>query len=174
MKKIILLSVFILSTIFSSCENDDICDENTPTTPRLVISFFDVNDPSTAKSVTNLKIIGDGMTEGVNYKGSTLVNGNTVAIPLKTEADQVKFRFILNHDNRDKAIINEDLIQFDYARTTLYVSRACGFKTNYVLNQAKPFTHTDKETADGKWMQSISVKNRTINNENETHLQIYF
>ncbi len=173
MKKILLLFL-VIGLSFSSCEKDDICDENTATTPRLVISFYDINDPSTLKSVTNLKIIADGMTEGISYNGSTLINGNTVGIPLKTEADVVNFRFILNFNDANTAIINEDILQFDYSRSTLFVSRACGFKTNYVLNQANPFTHTDAAVADGKWMRSISVKNRTITNENETHLEIYF
>lgn len=173
MNKTIILAVLMLSSIFSGCESDDICDANTATTPRLVISFYDINDPTTLKSVTNLKIITEGMTEGITYSSSTLINGSTVAIPLKTEANQVKYRFILNYDDTSTSIINEDVIQFDYTRSVLFVSRACGYKTNYVLNQANPFTHTDATLADGLWMLSLSVKNRTIDNENETHLEIY-
>ncbi|WPR70943.1 DUF6452 family protein [Flavobacterium sp. NG2] len=174
MKKIFLITVLVFSLAFSGCEKDDICDENTSTTPRLIISFYDFNDPSTLKSVTDLKIIAEGMEEGITYSGSTLINGSTVAIPLKIDADVVKFKFILNYDNATTALINEDEIQFDYSRSTIFVSRACGFKTNYELNQANPFTHTDATVADGKWIESISVKNRTITNENETHLEIYF
>lgn len=174
MNKIIILAVLMLSSIFSGCESDDICDANTATTPRLVISFYDINDPTTLKSVTNLKIIAEGMTEGITYSSSTLINGSKVAIPLKTEADQVRYRFILNYDNSNTAIINEDIIQFDYTRTTLFVSRACGYKTNYILNTDKPITQSDATPADGLWMINKSVKNRTIDNENETHLEVYF
>jgi hypothetical protein len=42
MKNKIALSVLFLFTVcFSSCEKDDICDANTPTTPQLVIEFYD-------------------------------------------------------------------------------------------------------------------------------------
>ncbi len=86
MKKTFLF-LLVLACSFSSCEKDDICDASTITTPRLVISFYDFNNPSELKSVTDLTIIGEGMTEGVTYSSSTLVNGSTVSIPLKTDAD---------------------------------------------------------------------------------------
>ena len=48
MKKIIS---FLLLFAFglSGCEKDDICDANTPTTPRLIISFYDYNNPTVKK-----------------------------------------------------------------------------------------------------------------------------
>ncbi|WP_366187321.1 DUF6452 family protein [Flavobacterium ovatum] len=171
--KYILILLLILTVSFSSCEKDDICDADTSTTPRLIINFYDINDPSTAKSVTDLKVIAEGMSEGITYNSSTLVNGSKVAIPLKIDADLVKFKFILNYDNANTAIINEDDIQFNYTRTTIFVSRACGYKTNYELNQLSPFIHSDGAAADEKWILEIVVKNRSITNENETHLEIY-
>ena len=173
MKKIILLVLAIAFT-FSSCEKDDICDANTITTPRLVISFYDINNSSVLKNVTNLSIFGEGMTEGVTYKGSTLINGSTVSIPLKTDADVTSFRFILNYGNTNTALVNEDNLQFNYTRSNIFVSRACGFKTEYTLDPITPFVHTDATVADEKWIQYIAVKNSTIDNENETHLEIYF
>jgi hypothetical protein len=103
-----------------------------------------------------------------------LINGSTVSIPLKTNADAVTFRFILNSRSTNPAIINEDILKFNYAREELFVSRACGFKTNYTLDPQTPFVHTDGAAADQKWIQFIAVKNSIIANENETHLEIYF
>jgi len=173
MKKTFLLILAIAFT-FSGCEKDDICDANTVTTPRLVISFYDVTNSSVAKNVTNLKIIGEGMTEGVSFKGSTLINGNTVSIPLKTDVDTTTFSFILNFGNSNPALVNEDILKFNYARENIFVSRACGFKTNYTLDPIAPYTHSDAAVPDLKWIQYISVKNSIINNENETHLEIFF
>jgi hypothetical protein len=173
MKKIVLL-VFVLALSFSSCEKDDICDANTITTPRLVISFYDAINSTTLKNVTNLKIIGEGMTEGIIFKNSNLINGSTVSIPLKTDADATSFRFILNHGNTNTALVNEDILKFDYTRQNLFVSRACGFKTNFILNPQNPFTHTDAAVPDQKWIQHIAVKNSTLDNENETHIEIFF
>lgn len=173
MKKTFLLILAIAFT-FSSCEKDDICDPNTVTTSRLVLSFYDVNNSSVAKNVTNLKIIGEGMTDGVPFNGSTVINGNTVSIPLKTDADSTKFSFILNSGNSNPALVNEDILTFNYARENIFVSRACGFKTTYTLDPITTYTHTDAAVPDQKWIQYIAVKNSTINNENETHLEIYF
>ncbi len=159
---------------FSSCEKDDICDANTVTTPRLVISFYDVTNSSVLKNVTNLKITGEGMTDGVVFNGSSLINGSTVSIPLKTDADATTFSFILNYGSTNPALVNEDILRFNYVREELFVSRACGFKTNYTLDPQTPYVHTDAATADQKWIQYIAVKNSIIANENETHLEIYF
>jgi hypothetical protein len=173
MKKIILL-LFVIALSFSGCEKDDICDANTATTPRLVISFYDVTNSSVLKNVTNLKITGEGMTDGVVFNGSSLINGSTVSIPLKTDADATTFSFILNYGSTNPALVNEDILRFNYVREELFVSRACGFKTNYTLDPQTPYVHTDAATADQKWIQYIAVKNSIIANENETHLEIYF
>lgn len=174
MKKIILLLLFLFSLSFTGCEKDDICDANTVTTSRLVISFYDINNSSVLKNVTNLKIIGEGMTDGVPFNGSTVINGSTVSIPLKTDADVTSFSFILNFGNPNTALVNEDHLQFNYTRATVFVSRACGFKTEYTLDPLIPFVHTDAAVADEKWIQYMAVKNSTIDNENETHLEIFF
>lgn len=173
MKKTIIL-LLILCLSFSSCEKDDICDANTVTTPRLIISFYDITNSTVLKNVTNLKIIGEGMEEGITYNGSTLINSNEVAIPLQTNTDVTTFRFILNYGNANTALVNEDILQFDYARENIFVSRACGFKTLYTLDPLHPYMHTDAAVADQKWIQYIAVKKSAINNENETHLEIYF
>jgi hypothetical protein len=173
MKKIILL-LFVLAFSFSGCEKDDICDANTVTTARLVISFYDVTNSSVLKNVTNLKITGEGITDGVVFNGSSLINGSTVSIPLKTNADATTFSFILNSGSTNPALVNEDILKFNYAREELFVSRACGFKTEYTLDPLTPYVLTDAATGDQKWIQYIAVKNSTIANENETHLEIYF
>ncbi|MFA9187968.1 DUF6452 family protein [Flavobacterium sp. FBOR7N2.3] len=174
MKKTILL-LLILSFSFSGCEKDDICDANTITTPRLVITFYDFNNSSVEKNATNLTIIADGMEEAVSFNGSTLINGTTVSIPLKPTEDTTTFRFILNFGSTNAASLpNEDIIEFNYSRQNIFVSRACGFKTNYTLDPITPFVHSDAEAADSKWMRHVAVKNYIIANENETHLEIYF
>lgn len=173
MKKSILL-LFVIALSFSSCEKDDICDPKTVTTSRLVITFYDVTNSSVKKNVTDLKIIGEGMTDGVSFNGTTLINGSTVSIPLKTNSDATTFRFILNAENTNPALINEDILKFNYVRENLFVSRACGFKTEYTLDPQTPYVHTDAAVPDQKWIQFIAVKNSIIANENETHLEIFF
>lgn len=178
MKKIIsLLLVFTFG--LSSCEKDDICDPNTPTTPRLVISFYEINDPTKPKNVNNLMVIGEGKTEGIIFNKTAadttkyVTNASTVSIPLRTDALTTTYRFVYNSLSTNPAAINTDIIKFNYTHQNVYVSRACGFKTTFTLASPKPFDQTDP-TGDGFWMQQIFVKTLNVEFENETHIQVYF
>ena len=166
MKKItLLLLVFCFS--FSGCEKDDICDANTPTTPRMVIKFFDINNPTVEKSVTNLKVIGEGMIDGVIFNASAsgeskfLANTSKISIPLKTNAATTTFSFILNSGSTNAALVNTDVIQFNYTTSEVYVSRACGFKTLFEMNANPPFVHSDGPASDTKWMKEVQLQKTT-------------
>ena len=158
MKKTLTLLLIAMFS-FSGCEKDDICDANTSTTPRLVIQL----NQTELKNVTNLKVIGEGMTEGIVFNG----NGNTVSIPLKTTENSTTYRFIFDSSNEDK-------ITFNYTRENLFVSRACGFKTIFSLDPTNPYSPTDAAISNLLWIKAISVEKSNIVNENETHVKIYF
>jgi len=50
MKKYIITSLALLLAVsFWNCEKDDICAETTPTTPKLVIEFYDNANPTVLK-----------------------------------------------------------------------------------------------------------------------------
>jgi uncharacterized protein DUF6452 len=178
MKKIIS---FLLLFAFglSGCEKDDICDANTPTTPRLIISFYDINNPTVKKKVTRLKVTGEEAPEGIVFNESALddekylTSGDSIGIPLKTDADTVTYTFVLNYGNANASLVNTDQIKFNYTRQNVYVSRACGFKTIFTLDSQSPFLQTDP-TNDGLWMQGIDLITRNIEFEDETHLKVYF
>jgi hypothetical protein len=54
----------------------------------------------------------------------SLINGSTVSIPLKTNADATTFSFILNSGSTNPALVNEDILKFNYAREELlYLER---------------------------------------------------
>lgn len=171
MKKIFYLLI-ALSISFSGCEKDDICDANTSTTPRIVISFYDALNPSVLKNVTNLKVIGEGMPDGVVFSSGTTTSANTISIPLKTTQNTTSFKFILNFGNA--LFVNEDNIVFNYAHEDIFVSRACGYKTIFNLTPTNPYTLTDATVPDLLWIKSISVVKNNIENENETHIKIFF
>jgi len=179
MKKLIAF-LMIFGFASSSCEPDDICDPNTPTTPRMLIKFYDISNPSIRKDVTNLKVIGEGKTEGVVFypsgvdEAKYLTSTDSILLPLDTDADIVKYQFILNYDNKNPLLVNTDNLEFKYTRENFYVSRACGFKTNFTLDSNNPFTHTDTTPADEKWIKYISVAKNNITLENETIIKIFF
>jgi len=180
MKKILIALLLIAAFSFSSCEKDDICDANTPTTPRLVIEFYNITTPSVLKNVTNLKVIGDGKTEGIIFNASEtgekkyLTNGSKISIPLKTDANETKYSFILNSGNSNPTLIDIDEFTFNYTTNDVYVSRACGFKTLFAFDPINPYTQTAVPATKLKWMQAISVEKSNIDNEDETHIKVFF
>jgi hypothetical protein len=90
------------------------------------------------------------------FNGSSLINGSTVSIPLKTNADATTFSFILNSGSTNPALVNEDILKFNYAREEL-LYLACGFKTEYTLDPLTPYVLTDAAIGDQK-IQYIAVK----------------
>jgi len=187
MKKIAAIIILILSFCgFSSCEKDDICAEGTSTTPRLVIEFYNSRVRDTLKSVTNLKVIGEGMANGVVFNESVttdaqyLSNGNKIYLPLKLDAETVTYSFILNFGNTDSTLVFTDKLQFNYMHKNIYVSRACGYKMLFDLNNGNgtlpnPLVLNDNPaTNTGNWISDIEVVKYNLENEDETHLKIYF
>ena len=165
MKKIILLVLLAIS--FSSCEKDDICSDDT--TPKLVIEFFDITNPSNPKNVINLKVKEVGQAD--TY--FTFPSENTISIPLRITATATKYSFILN--SADTTNANEDFLEFNYTTQNVFLSRACGYKTIFELNNdTSGVIKTDAEMPDGLWMQNVVKITNSITTENETHLKIYF
>ena len=168
MNKISIL-VFLIAIIFGGCEKDDICAETTATTPRLIIDFYDITNPTLTKNVTNLGIISEGINTVILFNGVSRIE-----VPLDITKDISKYQFILNYDNSNPVFINTDFLQFDYSRNNVFVSRACGYKTIFTFNPTSPFTQTDSALLDGLWMKNITVLQSNIISENETHLRISF
>lgn len=184
MKKIFALLLLLAFTL-PGCEKDDICDADTPTTPRLVIEFYSYTDPDVLRAVTNLKVIADGQTNGIvfNEAGTDvtryLANVNKIAVPLDTSADTINYQFILNANSNDPSTIYTDTLQFNYTRQTVFISRACGFSVVFNLNSSNdspnPFVlNSDPAATQGTWIKNITVENYNLISENEIHLKIYF
>ncbi len=167
MKKIQLLFICLISITFSSCEKDDICDATTATTPKLIIEFYDILNPTVKKNVTNLAVKEINTTSSLAFTGTSKIK-----IPLRTSQDLTKYSFILN--STDVTIDNEDFLQLNYSRQTIFVSRACGFKTNFTLDSATPYIKTETSIPDGYWIQNVVINTSNISTENETHVKIYF
>lgn len=167
MKKLqIFITIMLIANSFWSCEKDDICEAGTPTTPRLIIEFFDNDNVGTKKIVSNLVISTDSEVEVLKFNGVSKIE-----IPLKTNADITAYNFSLTTAGTTPTLINEDKISINYGRSDLYISRACGFKTVYTLNETSGFV----ATADANnWIKSSIVLQTNVLNENETHVKIFF
>jgi hypothetical protein len=161
----ILFSVLAMAVLFSYCEKDDICDQ--PTTPRLIMEFYDIANPTVPKNVSQLEVTGVGLEDSL-----AVFNGeNRVELPLDVSLDTAAYSFVINSTNT--AADNEDVVTFNYTRNSIFVSRGCGYKTQFTLGPA-PFSQVDGAAADGLWMQNITVTQPNIFNENEVHVKVYF
>ncbi len=157
----IFIFILVLSFIFITCEKDDICTD--ATTPNLIIEFYKFGAITPTKQpVTRLKINVTNYSDLV-FDGVTKIN-----IPLKTNTTETQFNFTLNGSNTNVADDNLDVLKFTYSKADIFVSGACGYKTNF-------YTLTKNLTTDAdNWIKSIEIVNPTIENEKDTHVKIYF
>lgn len=159
MVRILFLSMVLFG--LWSCTKDDLCSEETPTTPLLTIEFLDITDRLTPKPANDLAIRVRDADSTVVYPS---VSDVTVAIPLDTEADQSQFYLI------DQASSEENLsvVQLDlfYQRQDIYVNRACAFKTIYT-NMAFESDQTPLS-----WIQDIELLTPTVEDAS-VHMYIY-
>ena len=162
--------MILLSVSFWNCEKDDLCAETTPTTPQVVIKFYDALNPDVLKSITNLQFYE--VDDLDNAIGDTLSENavSEIKIPLKTmqNSTTVRFKLILNGSDTDTANDITDFIRFNYTKEDIYVSRACGYKTTFELNATNGFEKTTN------WIQVGGIVNYSITDENEAHVKIYF
>lgn len=179
MKKILL--VFIITMLTFSCEKDDICDASTPTTPRLIIKFYDILNPATVKSVKDLKITSlvDGVEKAIIFDKTNIdiLNDTIVALPLKINENLTKYKFIFNTKAENPSLIAEDDLTINYTRKDEFVSRACGFKTLFEMNasnQNPVILNENPGITSGNWIKDIQIIQPKIYSENETHIKIFF
>jgi len=175
MKKI--FAIIFLITVVSNCERDDICPENTPTTPSLIIGLYDISLQESPKNVFKLRVQGVDNTSVL--EGYDVVTTDKIVLPLKTDAQSTQFKLHIDYeyddngtpsDTSDDIILgNEDIITITYATEQIYVSRACGYKTVF-RNVA-----VLRETDDDNWIQLIqSVNdNQSVEDETAEHFKIF-
>lgn len=173
MKKVFFLFLFIpLSFFLWNCEKDDLCGDGTPTTPQVVVSFYDQTNTDALKSVTNLLIkevvSGDTLVANAALESSDinrfLFNSSKISFPLRTNGTVTEYQLIFDHGNTN--II--DTIRFEHDNENIYISRACGYKTVFKITNGTTLVTTTN------WINSYTLVNHLIETENESHLKIYF
>jgi len=163
--------VLIFSIIFlTSCEKDDICPESTQTTPRLVITFYDVDNTQERKNVESLAIYAVRDNELILIEDIDGVTTDSVAIPLRNDIGISNFKFIKNYSVENDIIFgDQNHIYIDYEINNVFVSRACGFIANYsilsliLVLQDYPIV---------EWISGYEIVNPIVTNENQAHVKI--
>lgn len=176
MKKFLKIAIVLIVFSFSGCEKDDICASTTPTTPRLVIRFYDKDNPDVQKNLSNLtaKAVGEENPIIFNEAGTEITkyetNGNSISLPLRLNSEQTEYE--LTQNSSTPTLRNTDKIIIEYTTNQIYVSRACGYKTNFRLNSENPVTRPTDDPSE--WINNLIIETTNIESENETHVKIYF
>lgn len=171
MKRLIAFSLILCGLLYTvtGCEKDDICTEDTQTTPSVLIEFYDFSNREEPKTVTDLKYYVEGM------EGRT-VTGTSMVLELRTDAPTTQW--ILRYKTPNTTVYNFDVLTFNYTAQEIYVSRACGYKSVFTLNPdtdaAPGVVRTDATFPDNLWIRDFSIENYNIENEDEAHIKIYF
>lgn len=155
-------SLLVGLLVFTSCEKDDLCEGTDNQTPRLHISLFDQYNADNKKNADYIKAYIPGNEKYIEY--------NSVSdfyLPLNTTTSSTEWTLELYDVNgTEKTLIGTENILFNYAPENIYISKACGFKTNY---NAFSYSRTSNS-----WIGGISLTTNNITDESNTHLQIYY
>jgi hypothetical protein len=179
MKKTSLL-LFLLFTIgmVISCERDDICSGTTPTTPKLMIEFYDRVDTETVKFVPQIRVQGVNNIEIL--EGYNAVNVQKLELPLRTDTTATQYRLRRDYSNNNNGTPddpsddfpngNEDIITIKYTTENVFVSRACGYKTVF-----KNVSLTIEPDSDN-WITSRQsvTDNQSVEDETTAHFYLFF
>ena len=156
------LCFLFLTLLFIGCEKDDICNEGTLGTPRVIIRFYDKDNPNTLKSTSGIKI------KEVNQENAyAILSSDSVALPMDLSKAFTRYAFILPSSSASLTIA--DTLQFNYAnRRDIYSRRACGYSTEYVLSNPAITT-----IGSLTWYVRSTTQLDTIRNEAQAHLAFY-
>ncbi len=171
MKKLFIILIAPLITY--NCENDDICSESTLTTPRMIITFYDVNNPEERKNVESLGIYIVKNSEFTLINEINGINTDSIAIPLRDDESVSNFKFCKDY-SEDIPVIPSGLpnhLYVDYEINERFISRACGFVNNYNLSLVLPYDPIDVSNP-SNWISDVIILNNSITNENQSHVKI--
>ena len=157
-----LIYLLFLIPLFVGCEKDDICNEGTPGTPRLIIRFYDRENPSELKTPAGINIKGINQTEV--YRN---LNSDSLALPMDLSHSFTRYAFILPSSTASQTIA--DTLQFNHSyRRDHYSRRACGFSAEFGLSNPAVTT-----VGSITWFVRSTIQLDTIKNEEQAHLFIY-
>jgi len=86
-------------------------------------------------------------------------------LPLKNNQNTSTFIFFVNNNDS----ILSDTIQFKYLVNDIYINRACGFKSEFILDN-NPIKFISNNL---NFIKDFNLKNSTVSDEDEVHLSIY-
>ena len=145
----LLISIFI----FSACEKDDFCIENTVTS-KLIIDFYDDTNRETLKNVGSFYVWAEGKKDTLFEN----ITKNSISIPLNSLAKETIYNF-------SKAnVVEKFTIKYDTEEA--YISRSCGYKV--VFNNVEFSSDTNSWITD---FTPTTIIN--LDDQSTAHVQIF-
>ncbi|MCB0475698.1 MAG: hypothetical protein KDC69_08475, partial [Flavobacteriaceae bacterium] len=152
--------------MLNACERDDICID--PITPKLTIRFYNNDEPTTLKSVSNIQVRIDTLSEPYTDNSLTIRSStDSIAIPLRV--DQTVTKILLTENSTNDTDRNTDTLEVSYTPESIFVSRSCGYKDvfNNVSYRIIP------ESDGGNWLKGIETVTVNIENEDQANVKIF-
>ena len=134
---------------------------STVDTPKLILGFYDLNSGN-LKEVNNLKIQGKNSDEIYLYQ--TI---DSIGIPLKNLEQLTIYSLTKDYNESSTSSGNSDQLYVNYNYNYTYISRACGFITNYDLENLI----IEKDTSN--WILNTEIIKTNISNEENIHVKIF-
>ena len=147
------------------CTRDDICPEDTPTTPLLIITFKDFANRTTLKTVDALQV-RDATDESIILFSTA--STDSIAIPLRNFSDRTELIFTSDANSDDLGGANSDQFNLVYTLEDIYLNRACGFIANY-----NDLSGQLIDEDGGNWIFSFEVLQNNVTNQDEAHLTLF-
>ena len=159
MKKII--SILIIGFYLISCEPDDICLTTIPDTPKLIIGFFD-ESTGLKKEVLDLKVQGNNSEEIYLFQTT-----DSISLPLKNLEKITSYALVKNFNENINDLGNRDHLLVSYQYNHIYISRACGYMSNYDINQVVV------ENDNSNWIIKSEIINSQVKDEKTIHVKVF-
>ncbi|MHC5201666.1 DUF6452 family protein [Myroides sp. LJL119] len=171
MKKTLFAALILGISCFvvSSCEKDDICSQEEPTTPSLVVEFFDYLDQEVPNNgLVRAYVVGepDHIIQS---------NSNKIILPLRLDASTTSWVLEISKQDQDQVSVFKDTLSFAYQVHTKYLNKACGYVSTFSLNQdgSSPLLNGKKQST-GNWIKQYQTQKNEITDQNEAHLKIFY
>lgn len=151
----------IIGFYLISCEPDDICLTTIPDTPKLIIGFFD-ESTGLKKEVLDLKVQGNNSEEIYLFQTT-----DSISLPLKNLEKITSYALVKNFNENINDSGNRDHLLVSYQYNHIYISRACGYMSNYDINQVVI------ENDNSNWIIKSEIINSQVKDEKTIHVKVF-
>ncbi|MDT8414722.1 MAG: DUF6452 family protein [Flavobacteriaceae bacterium] len=161
-----LIFVGLFLCLLGACERDDLCSAGIPKTPNLVLRFLDANITNDFKIVPGLRVVYPEVNDSLPANGGTFAN-DSIGIPLPTGLGEFTTTIVMVKDAANANLRNSDTVDIRYLAQEVFISKACGFKNEFILQQITLRNDNDN------WIRNLLITNDTIQNEFQAAVRIF-